>query len=118
MKRIVVGGQMEKQKIADLVSQIAGDQVSVEIKDDMDAALAIKQNEADYYLGACQTGGGAIAMAMAIVGSDKCETVSSPGKQPDEEEIKRAVETGKNVFGFAVDHITATVPIIMKYILD
>lgn len=58
MKKIVVGGQMDKQKIAVLAQKIAGDKASVEVKSDVEAAMALKQGKADLYLGACNAGGG------------------------------------------------------------
>ena len=42
--------------------------------------MAIKTGAADFYLGACNTGGGgALAMAIALLGMGQCATVSMPG---------------------------------------
>ena len=49
MKRIVIGGQIDKQKVADITAKIAGDRASIEIKSDIEAAMAIKTGSADYY---------------------------------------------------------------------
>mgnify|MGYP001005593440 CR=1 FL=1 len=68
MKKIVVGGQMEKKHIASLIGKIAGDKASIKTMSDIEAAMAIKSGAADYYFGACNTGGGgALAMAIAIL---------------------------------------------------
>lgn len=118
MIKIVVGGQVEKQGIADLVKQIGGEKVQVEIKTDIHAANDVKTNKAHYYLGACHTGGGgALSMAMALLTRDKCATISMPGKPPKEEDIIKAVQEGKVAFGFTGDHFEKAVPIIMNEIL-
>ena len=69
--KIVVGGQIDKQKVYDTIKGVVGDRASVEIKDDIAAAMAVKTGQADYYFGACKTGGGgALAMAIALLGMD------------------------------------------------
>lgn len=119
MIKIVVGGAIEKQNIADLVKKIGGEKVSVDVMSDMQAAMAIKTGKAEYYLGACHTGGGgALSMAMALLTRDKCATVSMPGKAPKEEDIVKAVADGKVAFGFTGDHYEIAVPIIMREILQ
>ncbi|HCB92152.1 MAG TPA: DUF2620 domain-containing protein [Ruminococcaceae bacterium] len=118
MKKIVVGGQMDKQKIATLAQKIAGDKASVEVKSDVEAAMALKQGKADLYLGACNTGGGgALAMAIAILGMTVCSTVSMPGKIKTEDEIRADAASGKKAFGFTAQDIDRVVPIILKYAL-
>lgn len=78
--KIVVGGQIDKQKVYDTIKGVVGDRASVEIKDDIAAAMAVKTGQADYYFGACKTGGGgALAMAIALLGMNQCATVSMPG---------------------------------------
>ncbi|AEC02719.1 DUF2620 domain-containing protein [Parasphaerochaeta coccoides] len=118
MKKIVVGGQMDKQEIAILARKIAGDRATVEIKSDIDAAMAIRTGAADIYLGACSTGGGgALALAIAILGLGSCCTVSMPGSIKSDEEIKKEVEAGKKAFGFTAQDIGKVVPIILSYAL-
>lgn len=118
MKKIVIGGQIDKQKVADITAQIAGDRASIEIKSDIEAAMAIKTGLADYYLGACNTGGGgALAMAIALLGMQNCATVSMPGHIKTEAEIKAEVEAGKKAFGFTAQHAEEVILVILKYIL-
>lgn len=118
MKKIVIGGQIDKQKVADITAQITGDRASIEIKSDIEAAMAIKTGLADYYLGACNTGGGgALAMAIALLGMQNCATVSMPGHIKTEAEIKAEVEAGKKAFGFTAQHAEEVIPVILKYIL-
>lgn len=118
MKRIVVGGQIDKQRVADIIKNVAGDKVIIDIKSDIEAAMAIKLGTADFYLGACNTGGGgALAMAIALLGMGQCATVSMPGNIKSEEEIKKETEAGKKAFGFTAQHAEQVIPLILKYIL-
>lgn len=119
MKKIVIGGQIDKDLIEKKVKEIAGDRLIVEVKNDLDAAMAMKNGEYDYYLGACITGGGgALAMAIALVGRDLCSTVSMPGVIKDDEYIVNEVKSGKKAFGFTAQHIDQVVPVIIKAILE
>lgn len=119
MKTIVIGGQIDKKSVAQLAEQYAGAKAKVVIKGDIEAAMDIKSGKADLYLGACNTGGGgALAMAIALLGMNLCQTVSMPGKIYSEEEIKQAVKEGKKAFGFTAQHATQVVPIILRYALE
>ena len=90
--KVVIGGQIEKENMARLVKEIGGDQLQVEVKSDLQAAADVRAGKADYYLGACHTGGGgALGMAMALLTRTKCAIVSMPGKPPQEAEIIREV---------------------------
>ena len=118
MLRIIVGGQMEKQRIADLVRKLGGDRVEVQIKSDIEAAMLIKQGQADYYLGCCATGGGgSLAGAIAILGYGQCSSVSMPGIAPEKAKIDQAVTEGKKAFGFTDSHIDAAVKLLMEAML-
>ncbi|MGL4671142.1 DUF2620 family protein, partial [Cetobacterium sp.] len=88
MKRIVIGGQIDKDRLAGIVKGICGNSATVTTKTDIEAAMDVKLNAADYYLGACNTGGGgALAMAIALLGANNCATVSMPGNIKSNEEI-------------------------------
>ena len=116
--KIVVGGQVYKQEIARLIASLAGDKAEIEIMSDLHAANAVKVGKSDYYFGACHTGGGgALSMAMALLGRDKCETVSMPGRPPVREKIVAAISQGKVAFGFTGDHYELAVPIIVEELL-
>ena len=52
MVRIVVGGQINKQEICAFTKAFAGDKATVEVKNDLDAAMAMKAGQYDYYIGA------------------------------------------------------------------
>ncbi|UFU00247.1 DUF2620 domain-containing protein [Radiobacillus kanasensis] len=114
--KIVVGGQVEKKEIENLIKEI-DPTIETVIKSDLDAAMAIKTGQADYYFGACHTGGGgALAMAIAMIGRSQCETVSMPGRKPKEEAVQEAVKNGKKAFGFTGDHVETAVPMILDAI--
>jgi Protein of unknown function DUF2620 len=115
--RINVGGLAAKE-IGNLAAQVGGDQVDVRVGADITGAQEVAQGKADYYLGACATGGGgALAMAIAILGYSSCFTASTAGKPPKEEEIHKAVQGGKKAFGFTSDHMDRAVPMIVNAIL-
>ncbi|MGL4696607.1 DUF2620 domain-containing protein [Enterococcus larvae] len=114
MKKIVIGGQIDKDEVFALVEKYADGKFTAEVKSDLDAAMAIKSGQADFYLGACNTGGGgALAMALALLGRENCETVSMPGKVMEDEEIRQSVRNGKKAFGFTAQHKEIVVPILM-----
>jgi hypothetical protein len=116
--KINVGGLAAKE-IAAKVAEVAGDQVQVRITADIVGAREVSLGQADYYFGACATGGGgALSMAIAILGYDNCFTVCTAGKPPNVEEIKLVVLSGKKAFGFTCDHVDSAVPMIMNAILS
>lgn len=99
--KIVIGGQMEKSLVAELARKHTGGNAEISIKSDIEVAMAIKNGTADYYFGACNTGGGgALAMAIAILGMNLCATVAMPGNIRSDEEIINEVKAGKKAFGF------------------
>lgn len=115
MVKIVVGGQLAKEEIASQVKQCGGDQVQVTVKGDTQAAMDILSGGADFYLGACQTGGGgSLGMAIALCGYGRCVTVASPGKQMKEAEMVSAVKGGKKCFGMVVEAIPTVVPVLIR----
>ncbi|WP_027631787.1 DUF2620 domain-containing protein [Clostridium hydrogeniformans] len=118
MVRIVIGGQIDKEKVADITRKIAGDRAVVTVKSDLEAAMDVKTGAADYYLGACNTGGGgALAMAIAMLTMSLCATVSMPGNIRSNEDIEKEIEAGKKAFGFTPQHAEQVIPVILNKIL-
>ena len=118
MIKIVVGGQINKPEIAEFTKKTLGDQAVVEVKGDLDAVMALKAGDYDYYIGACNTGGGgALAMAMALLGADHCATISMPGKIYSDKEIIDYVEAGKIAFGFTAQHAEAVLLTLLNAFL-
>ena len=117
--KIVVGGQIDKQDIANIIKAELGEEADVTVKGDLDATMGMKAGTYDYYVGACNTGGGgALAMALAILGKAKCATISMPGQICSEEEICQEVKSGKVAFGFTAQHKEAVLPILLKALKD
>lgn len=116
--RFAIGGQVDKKKIAEMVRRLGGDAVQVTEASDLEAAMQVKTGKADYYLGACHTGGGGLAMAIAMLGKAQCLTVSMPGRPPKEDEIRSAVAAGVKAFAFTADHAEQAVPMIVRAILE
>lgn len=116
--KIVIGGQIEQTAIEELIKKYGGGKVETIVMSDLDAAMAIKSGQADYYFGACHTGGGgALAMAIALLGKPQCETISMPGKPPAQEQVIEAIAKGAKAFGFTGDHKEQAVEYLMKALL-
>ncbi|NVP23000.1 DUF2620 domain-containing protein [Treponema phagedenis] len=115
MMRIVIGGQIDKDGIASIVKAQLKDRAEVTIEGDLNAVMAMKAGKYDYYIGACNTGGGgALAMALAILGRSKCATISMPGQIKSDAEIEQEVQAGKVAFGFTAQHKEAVLPILLN----
>ena len=109
MMKIVVGGQIDKEEIASLIEKQLGEKAVVTVKGDLDATMGMKTGQYDYYVGACNTGGGgALAMALAILGK------AMPGQIRSDEEIEAEVRDGKVAFGFTAQHKDAVVPVLLN----
>lgn len=118
MINIVVGGQMDKQQIAQLIERYGDGKVKVSVKGDIEAVMDLKSGQAEYYFGACATGaGGALAMAVGIIGAQYCLSVSIPGKVLSEEEMRKAIQDGKKAFGFVNTDAEKVLPILIDEIL-
>ena len=117
--KIVVGGQIDKEEIARLVSLQMNGRAEIEIKGDLDAALGVKNGKYDYYVGACNTGGGgALAMAMAMLGSGLCSTISMPGMIKSGDFIREEVQKGKKAYGFTAQHKEEVLPVLLQAIIE
>lgn len=113
--KIVIGGQIDKDYIFELVKQEMGDLANITVKSDLDAAMDLKSGVVDYYIGACNTGGGgALAMAMALVGPQNCVTLSMPGNIMSENLIVEEIKNGKKAFGFTAQDKDILIPIICR----
>lgn len=109
---------MAAEETLEKVKELGGDQVEARVVADIVGVREVAQGTADYFFGACATGGGgAISMAIAVLGYANCCTVSTPGRPPKEVEVRDAVRSGKKAFGFTCDHADAAVALLMKAIL-
>jgi len=115
--KIAIGG-MKKNIMEDAVKKAAPEAQTM-ITTDIDAARMLKKGEADYYFGACESGGGAaISILIGLVGYSKCCTVAKNGQKANFDAVKKYVDEGKTVFGMAHDGIEETVPVLMRALLE
>lgn len=116
--KIVVGGQIDKEEIASIIEKEMGGRAETTVKGDLEATMGMQTGKYDYYVGACNTGGGgALAMALAILGKAKCATVSMPGQIKSNEEMEAEVRAGKVAFGFTAQHKDAVLPVLLHAML-
>ena len=114
--KIVVGGQIDKKNVAEIIKKYIPE-AEIIIKSDIDAAMDVKMGNVDYYFGACNTGGGgALAMAIAIAGADKCATLAMPGNILEKEKIRDEVKAGKVAFGFTPQSAEQVIKIVAEHI--
>ena len=107
---------MDKNTIADLLKKHSP-QSDVAVMSDIEATIAMKNKQADYYFGSCATGaGGALGIATGLLGRDKCISVSITGKVLSQDEISEAVRAGKIAFGFVNYDAEKVIPMILKAI--
>lgn len=118
--KVVVGGQIDKELVKELIEkEHDGLFAEITIMGDIEAAMAVKAGSATYYFGACNTGGGgALAMAIALLGADKCFTVSMPGNVLSDDEIIEGVINGKIAFGFTPQTAHMVVKVIISAIKE
>jgi hypothetical protein len=118
MLRIVIAG-LKKDVLERAVKGAGGDKVTVTSTSDFEAAKKIKAGQADYYLGACNSGGGAaLSIAIGILGYGNCSTVAKNGRKPDQKNIEKLVQDGKIAFGMSVENIESAAPMIIKSLLN
>ena len=119
MIKIGIAG-LKKDLIEKTVSEHGNGQLETLVTTDMDAARKIKKGELDYYLGACNSGGGAaISILIGMIGYSKCATVAKAGgAAPDKEQITKLLGEGKVAFGMSVENIEKTDPVILDSILE
>ncbi|SMO68725.1 DUF2620 domain-containing protein [Melghirimyces algeriensis] len=117
MIRIAIGG-LRKELIQKAANEAGQGQVETIISSDFEAVKMVKAGKADYYLGACNSGGGAaLSVAIGILGYANCSTVAKAGGRPKQSEIEKRVQEGKVAFGMSVETIEEAVPMIVESIL-
>ncbi|WP_142382808.1 DUF2620 family protein [Bacillus canaveralius] len=117
--RIVSTG-FAKQAIADAAKKSGGDLVEIEINSDMAGARKVKNGEADYYIGSCWSGqGGALSIAIGVLGYSNCAMVTTASGHPTPEQIKSRVnEKDWKAFGINAAHAASAVPHIIDALLE
>lgn len=114
MTKILTGG-VGKSEVAGAVTGLGLPGVEVVVSNDMDAALALRAGQADYFLGTCHTGAGAsLGVLVGLMGSAACHTFGRA--VPGAEQIEALLDEGKRVFGFALDQLDAVTPALARAI--
>lgn len=117
MLKIAVGG-LKKEVTEKVIRDNFNDEVLVTKTTDFDGAKKLKNKEIDYYIGACNSGGGAaISILIGIVGYNNCVTVAKAGKKPKEEDIIKVANQNKKAFGVSVENIEYVVPILVRELI-
>lgn len=108
--RIIAGG-IGKTEVVTALKPLLGADDTVTMGSDMDAALKLRTGQVDFYLGTCHTGAGAsLGVLVGLLGSTRCHTFGR--RVPTAEEMAKALTDGKVAYGFAIDQIVESVPVI------
>ncbi|NCO47208.1 MAG: DUF2620 domain-containing protein [Vibrio sp.] len=112
MKKIAIAGLQREQIRAQIELSEPGI-FECHILSDMEAALKVKAGEMDYFIGCCNTGaGGALAMAIAIIGFGQSCTIAKPAIKAKETEVAQFIERGCVAFGLSIEHIEHAIPML------
>lgn len=115
--KIAIGG-MQKNEIEQAIKKVMPNAETI-ITTDMAAVKMLKTGVADYYFGACESGGGAaISILIGLIGYNKCCTICKNGGKPNKEEIEKNVKDGKICFGMTVSNIDGTIPVLMEVLMN
>jgi len=99
--KIVVGGQMEKQNIKNLIEELGEGKVTAEVKSDLAPPMMSKWAKQTIMSALVTPGAVGLEHGLSpLLTRDKCVSLSMPGRPPQEEEIVQAVKAGKVAFGF------------------
>lgn len=104
-------------QVAQLLREAAAATLEVEVGNDMDAAMALLDGSADYYLGTCHTGAGAsLGVLVGVLGSQRCHTFGR--SVVSAAELRDVVEGGAVAFGFSIDQIDHLVPLFARVLAE
>lgn len=112
---VIVATGLGRERLARQMQALAGSRAKVAAMTDVEGALAVRDGHADYFIGVCQSGaGGALAMAFAFIGKERCATLSSLGRPPDAAVVASAVAAGIVAFGISTDNAELTVAMLIS----
>lgn len=116
--RIVVVG-LGRKEVATRAQDIAGPRAIVTSMTDVEGAIAVRDGRIDFLIGVCQSGaGGALAMAVAFLGRDKCASVTTMGRPPVPDTVRRFVGEGRVAFGVSTDQVEPALRMLLPALLD
>ncbi|MDE1242595.1 DUF2620 domain-containing protein [Vibrio aestuarianus] len=118
MKKIAIAG-LQREQVKDSIEATVPGAFECHIMTDMEAAMKVKSGEMDYFIGSCNTGaGGALAMAIAIIGFNSSCTIAKPSFKAKEEEVAAFISEGKVAFGLSIEHIEHAVPMLVRQLAN
>lgn len=116
--RLVTAG-VDAEGMARIANEAGGDAVQAVATGDMQGARLVRKGVVDYYLGTCWSGGGgALAAATAILGSEQVGIVATPGMAVDPARAASFIDAGKRAFGFPYEQSRAAITAIVRAILN
>lgn len=116
--KIAIGG-LKKNEMAEAIKKASNNTIETIITTDIGGAKLLKENQVDYYFGACESGGGAaISILIGMIGYNKCCTVAKNGQKINREAVHKLIQEGKIVFGMAHDTIDKTVPVLIELLME
>lgn len=114
MTKILTGG-VGKLEVAEALAELGIDGLEITVSNDMEGAMKLRAGQADFYLGTCHTGAGAsLGVLLGVLGSGTCHTFGRG--VPAVHEVTELIDGGKKVFGYGMDQISATTPVIAQAI--
>lgn len=114
MTKILTGG-VGKIEVAETLRTLGIDGLDVALSGDMEAAMALRTGQADYYLGTCHTGAGAsLGVLPGLLGSGACHTFGR--RVPTQDDVAALLSEGTKVFGFGMDQLADTAPVVARAI--
>lgn len=109
----IIAGGIAKSEVADVLRPLLGDDDTVTIGTDMDAAIQLQSGAADFYLGSCHTGAGAsLGVLVGFLGSQRTHTFGR--LLPSQEQIDASVKADNVAFGFSIDQVQEIVPMLWR----
>lgn len=117
-KLILIASGIAKGQIKQAAQRAGGSLVEVEAMSDIQGAQAIKQGKANYFIGSCATGqGGALSMAIAVLGTDQCAMLNNRGRPLSAEQIREKATAHYRAFGISADHVDQAIPVLVEALL-
>ncbi|MDA0149802.1 DUF2620 domain-containing protein [Vibrio sp. LaRot3] len=118
MKKIAIAG-LQREQVKQQLEATIPNGFECYILTDMDAAMKVKSGEIDYFIGCCNTGaGGALAMAIAIIGYGQSCTIAKPSIQAKEEEVRQFIDQGCVAFGLSIEHVEHAIPMLARILAE
>jgi hypothetical protein len=118
-KLTLIASGIAKGPIVQAVQRVGGARVSVQTMSDIQGAQYVKQGKADYFIGSCTTGqGGALSMAIAVLGKDRCVMLTDRGKMLPVAQIREKAAGPYLAFGLNADQAEKAAGALVQALLE